>query len=223
MNNSTCHIYLVRHGATQHNLLVPPRMQGCHIDEPLAPLGKQQAVDTAKSLREKPITALYTSPLRRAMETARPIAERHGLVPIEIADLTEADVGRWEDRGWKEIAENDAEAYAAFRDDPVASGYPEGENLGEVTSRVLKAMDQITQKHPDEQIVVVAHSVVNRLCLGELLGLPVPLRRRVPQDNCGISQLVYQGDKRWVVTINAKEHLASNQTPILSGDNKPLL
>lgn len=209
MSENSCWIYLVRHGATAHNLLNPPRMQGRHIDEPLAVLGRRQAEAAAHALAGEPLAAVYTSPLQRAAQTAEAIAASHGLKPQAVEDLAEADVGRWEDRSWDEIEANDTAAYRAFREDPVAHGYPEGENLAEVTSRVAQAIDKIADQHRGQRIAVVAHSVVNRLYLGELLSVPTALRRRLPQDNCGISQVVYYDQKRRPITINAIGHLSA--------------
>ncbi len=206
--SNVCHIHLVRHGATAHNLLNPPRMQGRHIDEPLADSGREQAAAAAEALALQPISAAYSSPLRRAFQTAQAIAAKHALMPLQVENLAEADVGRWEDRSWVDIEANDNAAYLAFRDNPVASGYPGGENLAQVTHRVVAAIDQLATNHPGEHIVVVAHSVVNRLYLGELLSVPIALRRRLPQDNCSISLVKWRPEKTSIVTVNAIQHLA---------------
>lgn len=205
--SKSCHLYVVRHGATAHNLLDPPRMQGRNIDEPLVDLGRQQATKVATALANRPIAAVYSSPLRRATETAMVIAGKHALEPIAIEGLAEADVGRWEDRSWIDIEANDNAAYVAFREDPVAFGYPGGENLAAVTERVGRAIDQVAADHAGEHVVVVAHSVVNRLYLGELLSVPIALRRRLPQDNCSINHVKWRRDKTRVVTVNAIGHL----------------
>lgn len=203
----TTTLYLIRHGATGHNLLVPPRMQGRGIDEPLAPEGRLQARAVAGLLRDRPLAAIYTSPLRRALETATTLAEPHGKTPIEVAGLVEVDLGRWENRSWDDIEQNDPEVYAAFRRDPEAQGYPGGENLAEVARRVVGAIDRIVRDHPGEEIAVVAHSVLNRVYLGEILGVPLALRRRLPQDNCGVTTIRCRGQKRAISTINAVAHL----------------
>lgn len=202
-------LYLIRHGATGHNLFVPPRMQGRGIDEPLAPLGVEQATAAARLLLDRPLAAVYSSPLRRALQTATAIAEPQGKIPIEVAGLSEVDLGRWENRSWDDIEQNDPEAYAAFRRDPAAHGYPGGENLAEVALRVVDAIDRIVRDHPGEEVAVVAHSVVNRVYLGEILGVPLALRRRLPQDNCGVSTIACRGEKRKLRTLNAVAHLAS--------------
>lgn len=203
-----CLLYIVRHGATPHNLFDPPRMQGRHIDESLDELGRAQASEVARVLSTRDLAAVYTSPLKRAMETAMAIAQPHDIRPVAVAGLAEADVGRWEDRAWPEIAENDAEAYLAFREDPVANGYPGGEDLRTVTNRVKEAIDEFAAGHLGQQVAVSAHSVVNRLYLGELLHVPMAMRRKVPQDNCCISIVEWRPDKQRVITLNAVDHLS---------------
>lgn len=205
--SDSCLLYIVRHGATPHNLFDPPRMQGRHIDESLDDLGRTQAEMVAQVLATRDVAAVYASPLKRAMETAEAIARPHDLTPVGVAGLAEADVGRWEDRAWPEIAENDREAYLAFREDPVAHGYPGGENLRAVTDRVKAAIDEFAANHLGQQIAVSAHSVVNRLYLGELLHVPVAMRRKIPQDNCCLSIVKWRPDKQRVITLNAVEHL----------------
>lgn len=209
MSKNTTIVHLVRHGATEHNLLKPPRMQGRHIDEPLAVVGRRQAAAVATALARRPIAAVYASPLQRAMETAEAIAREHHHTVRAIEGLAEADVGVWEDRSWDEIEQNDREAYEAFRRDPVAHGYPGGESLDVVVHRVAAAIDKVVAQHPGDEIVVVAHSVVNRLYLGELIDVPIALRRRLPQDNCGVSTIACYEEKRRVRTINAVDHLES--------------
>lgn len=203
-----CLIYLVRHGATAHNLLQPPRMQGRHIDEPLTESGLAQAAQVGSALAKKTIAAVYSSPLKRSMQTAEAIARHHDLQVTAVEGLAEADVGKWEDRSWVDIEANDNAAYLAFREDPVANGYPGGENLREVTDRVVAAIDLLAANHLGQHIAVAAHSVVNRLYLGELLHVPVPLRRRVPQDNCNLNIIRWRAGKQSVVTLNALDHLS---------------
>jgi broad specificity phosphatase PhoE len=209
MSDAPCLIYLVRHGATPHNLLDPPRMQGQRINPSLAPEGIDQGRCVAEALAHKPVAAVYSSPLKRAVETAALIAAPHRLKPVTHAGLTEVDIGSWEDRSWDDIERNDPETYAAFRADPAHRGYPGGETLAELTARVVAAMVDIARDHPGREVVVVAHSVVNRVYVGELLYIPLALRRKVPQDNCGISVVECYGDKHRLRTLNGVVHLKS--------------
>jgi broad specificity phosphatase PhoE len=207
-----CLLHVIRHGATPHNLLDPPQMQGHRIDQSLAPLGRQQADLVAAAMRTLPLAAVYASPLKRAFETAEAIATPHSLAAIATQGLLEANVGRWEDKSWPVIEATDAEAYRLFRQDPVAHGYPEGENLGEVCERVMLAVREIASRHAGQQVAVVAHSVVNRVLLGEVMQVPIARRHRVPQTNCGWSIIRWRDRRPSVLSVNEVQHLraASN-------------
>ncbi len=205
-----CLLHIIRHGATPHNLLDPPQMQGHRIDQSLSPFGREQAAAVANAIRDCPVAAVYASPLKRAFETAKAIAVYHELAPIAVDGLLEANVGRWEDKSWPMIEADDAEAYRLFREDPVANGYPEGENLGEVCERVMLAVREIASRHLGEQVAVVAHSVVNRVLLGEVLQVPIARRHSVPQTNCGWSIIRWREPKASVLSVNEVQHLRTS-------------
>ena len=82
-------LYLLRHGATGHNLEVPYRLQGNNVDEPLAPIGIAQAEAARDMLRPVPLVAVYSSPLSRAKLTADIVAAPHALPVTTVADLRE--------------------------------------------------------------------------------------------------------------------------------------
>jgi broad specificity phosphatase PhoE len=182
-------------------------MQGRRINPSLAPSGVEQAKLVGRALAHRPLKAVYSSPLLRAAETAAAVAAPHGLGVVTIEGLTEVEIGEWEDRSWPDIEATDPVRYSAFREDPERQGYPGGENLADVARRMLEAMGQIARDHQGEEIAVVAHSVVNRVYLGELLHVPLALRRKIPQDNCGISLVECRPGKQRVRTLNGVVHL----------------
>ena len=202
-----CLLHVIRHGATPHNMLSPPRMQGRSIDQSLADVGRRQAERIAAALQTCRLVAVVASPLRRAMETAETIAACHSIGPVPDERLVEANVGRWEDRSWPEIKATDDDAYQRFRADPVEHGYPDGESLGSVLERGMTAMREIASMHPGQHVAVVAHSVVNRVLLGELLGVPISARHSVPQSNCGWSIVRWRRDSQKVLCLNGVQHL----------------
>jgi broad specificity phosphatase PhoE len=200
-------LYLIRHGATEANLARPPVLQGRHQDPPLARLGVRQAEATRDFLAIRPIDRCYTSPLRRALETARIVAAPHGLVPVPLDELTECDVGRWEGLDWASIRRADADGYHRFHADPSAFGYPGGETFGAVHDRAAPALDALLERHRRESVLVVAHHVVNRTYLAGVLGLTPGQARQVCLDNCGISVVVRDGKSTSVHMLNAAFHL----------------
>jgi len=224
MTDAVSYIYLLRHGATDYNLLNPPRLQGRCIDRPLSETGRRQAALAAAFLAgrsawtadwerfptcpaRQPIAAVYTSPMLRARQTAEAIAQLLGLTPELVEELTECDVGRWEGRSWPEIEIAEPDAYRQFMANPYEHGYGGGENLRQVEERVLPAFERIAAENLGRSVAVVAHNVVNRVYLGHLLGVPPARRREVVQGNCGISLVSYEEGQASVVVLNSVCHL----------------
>lgn len=200
-------LYLVRHGATPPNLIDPPVMQGDGIDEPLAPIGRDQAARAAEALAARPIAAVYSSPLQRAMETGGAIAERHGVTVTPVDALREVNVGEWEGSNWPEIERKFPERYRAFREDPGKNGYPGGETLQQLLDRVTASLESLMAEHPGGEIAVTAHSVVNRVYVSSLLGISLARGYFIPQANCCVNVIRYRDGKAKLVTFNAIAHL----------------
>jgi broad specificity phosphatase PhoE len=138
-------LYLVRHGETEWN--AARRIQG-RTDIPLNDTGREQARQAAELLARRRWQGVYTSPLGRAHETARIIADRLGLAAVtDIDALVERDYGEAEGMGFDEI-----EAL-----------YPEGvrapgqETREEVAARVVPALLELAERHPGERLVIVSH------------------------------------------------------------------
>ena len=200
-------LYLLRHAATEANLANPPRLQGRGHNPPLARLGVRQAEATRDFLAVRPIDVCYSSPLRRALQTALIVGAPHGLSPVPLAALTECDIGRWEGLDWQEIKYFDAAAYHNFMSDPATFGYPGGENFREVRERASAAIEDLLHQHEGKGILVVSHHVVNRIYLSGLLGLPLEQARQVSLDNCGVSVVTRESGDTSVNMLNAAFHL----------------
>ena len=176
-------------------------------DPALAALGVRQAEATRDFLAGLRLTHCFTSPLRRAAQTAAVVAAPHGLTPVPLAALTECDVGRWEGLDWETVHALDPDGHARFHADPAAFGYPGGESFGQVHDRVRPALDDLLVRYAGGAVLVVAHHVVNRTYLAGLLGLDAGRARKVVLDNCGISVVVRRHGKTAVGTLNAAFHL----------------
>lgn len=204
---STTRLFLLRHGATVANESRPYVLQGRGVNHPLSATGREQAAAASRLLSRYPLAAVYASPLRRAMETAECIAaaHRHPVVPVDA--LAECDVGRWEGLDWDTVMRDYAEAYAAFMADPATVGYLGGESYADVLSRAAPAMHELLERHEGETIAVVAHNVVNRVLLADLLGLDLKRARDLSQANCCVNVIRRRDGKAQVVTLNATFHL----------------
>lgn len=108
---TTTHVLLIRHGQSEGNA---ERRFGGHSATPLSARGHQQALATAEALASESISAIYSSDLRRAIETAQPLAKLKGL-PVETSDaFRERSVGVMEGLTFEDAAEKHPEQYAAL-------------------------------------------------------------------------------------------------------------
>jgi broad specificity phosphatase PhoE len=202
-------LYLIRHGTTALNRYVPYRLQGRSLDPPLDALGREQARLAGTALASIALDAVYASPLRRAVETARAVAWPHELEVATVEDLIEADVGSCEGKTWAEVERDDPDGYRGFRDRTGTAPYPGGgESYQDVQRRAIPALEAIAASHPGGRVAVVAHNVVNRAVLAGWLGVPIELAPTIRQDNAGISVIEFDRDREAkVATLNSAFHL----------------
>ena len=209
-NDSGCVLILIRHGATENNLADPTILQGRSATPGLSETGRQQAHASSGQLRDLPIGAIFASPLIRAVQTAEIIADPHQLQVNQITQLTEVDVGEWENRSWAHIAVEDPEPYNEFMSNPAENGYLGGESFNDVFHRVAPAMTDLLESNLGKTIVVVAHNIVNRVFLANSIGIPLSRSRDISQENCGINVLKFENGKTKLKTLNATFHLPAD-------------
>lgn len=148
------HLYLVRHGQTDWN--VEGRWQG-QADVPLNVRGRQQAAQVARALSKLGLVAIYSSDLLRARETAHKLAALTGLEVQLDPRLREIHQGQWQGMLVTEIQERYGEAFQRRKDDPLNVAPPGGETVLQVKERVVGAIEDIVQQHPQERVAVVSH------------------------------------------------------------------
>ncbi len=167
MVGMTTRLYLVRHGAT--NLTAEGKFSGAAGAE-LSDEGRWQAEQLGDRLRSEAITAAYCSPLSRAADTARIIADQCALTPAYRDGLREIAHGHWEGLTRGEVEERFAEEYAAWEEDPFTFAPAGGESGVAVLARALPAVRDIVMSHVGERVLVVSHKATIRLLLSSLLG-----------------------------------------------------
>ena len=201
-------VYLLRHGATAANREVPYRLLGRSLDLPLDEEGTDQARRAGEVLQAYRLAAVYASPMLRAVETAAFVGRPHGIEPVVVEGLIEADLGRWEGLTWDQARAADPLLYEAFHANPGTVPYPDGESFLDAQRRMLPTIAELAARHPGGQIAVVSHNVTNRAYLAGLMGIPIDRAREVRQANGGISMVQYEGPDAVVETLNARFHLA---------------
>ena len=161
-------MFLVRAGRTA--LSSEGRLQG-QTDGSLTAQGVDDARRAAERLALEDVSAIYTSPRRRARETADVIGRSVGVLPRRSKDLADVDVGSWVARTPLEIRESEPRAFDFYFRFPAAATFPSGESMAAAERRVFAALESMVDRHPEPGVVVVMHELLIRLVLVRLKGL----------------------------------------------------
>lgn len=198
-------LILVRHGQTLHN--VSGIAQGWD-DSPLSETGRDQVLRLAERIARLEPTALYSSPLGRAVATAGAIRDATGLELQLLDELKEMHYGRWEGKSFLDVRRADEEAYQRWIEEE-ESACPGGESHAEVRRRIERAFGSLASARP----VVVTHGTAIRIGVTALLGVPVMSSRHFAQDNAALNLFVRRND-RWVLKLwNDTTHCGSMNPP----------
>ncbi|MHA4738019.1 histidine phosphatase family protein [Dyadobacter sp. MSC1_007] len=178
-------VYLLRHGETHWNADGNRYCGATNID--LTDKGIQQAHTAAELLKDITFDAVYTSPLQRAHRTAAIASDNF---PEIVADerLIEASFGEWEGKTRSEFVAENPELWDNWANDPDhnrAGGT--GDTAMEIVTRVDDFFNEISQKHPNGTVLVVAHNAVNRFYMAWKLGMPLKHYRRIVQENASVT------------------------------------
>lgn len=173
---------LVRHGETDWNR--ERRFQG-HADVPLNASGRAQVRTLAEELAGERFAAAYTSPLRRAAESAEILAATLGVELHASEALREVDVGSWSGLTVDEVESRYPEGFARWIDWR-CEGWEDGEAYEDFSRRVVGGLRELAVRHPDEQVLAVTHGGPIRSALASALGLSLDeVRGRIAAlENC---------------------------------------
>jgi broad specificity phosphatase PhoE len=202
-------VLLIRHGQSRGNA---ERRFGGHTATPLSSRGRQQAQATALTLKSESVTAIYSSDLARAMDTAQPLAKLTGLSINGTSAFRERDVGVMEGLTFEDAAQQHPEQYAALlrRDfEYVLSG---GESYRQLLDRARQKLDEIIDENRGGRIAVFSHTGTICILALHLMGaLDAPELKPVwiSSANCGISRFELRNDGFIrVLALNDTNHLS---------------
>ena len=200
----TC-IILVRHGQTEWNRV--ERFRG-RADVPLNETGLVQAEATGMRVAAewKP-AAVYSSPLSRAMRTADAIA-KHFDLPVQIqSGLADIDYGEWQGLTPDEVRDRWPAELQAWYQQPNEAIIPGGETLAQLRSRGMSTINELSARHTEQTIVLVGHTVINRIILVGVLGLSNERFWHIKQDTCAINVFEAEKGDFVLVSLNDTCHL----------------
>ncbi len=209
-------LYLVRHGATQRT--AEDRFSGTTGVE-LSDEGRWQAERLGERLHGEGLTAAYSSPLSRAVDTASIIAGPCGLVARTRDGLQEISHGHWEGLTRREVEGRFGSEYAAWEEDPFTFAPAGGESGVAVLARALPAVRDIVTGHLGGRVLVVSHKATIRLLLSSLLGFDARgYRDRLDQAPACLNVLDFKDPVRArLMLFNDTSHYATR--PRVAGDN----
>jgi probable phosphoglycerate mutase len=207
--NETTRVLLIRHGQSQGNA---ERRFGGHTPTPLSQLGHAQAEATARALATEGITAIYSSDLLRAVQTAEPLARATGLSIERTSAFRERSVGLMEGLTFEDAAEAHPEEYAALlrRDfDYVLAG---GESYRQLLDRAASHLDRAIEVNRGGTLALFSHTGTICILILHLLGaLDAPDLKPVwvSSSNCGITRFsIHHGGLTRVLNVNDTRHLS---------------
>jgi broad specificity phosphatase PhoE len=156
-------IHLIRHGTTMLNRL--NRYRG-RRDVALDQGGWEDAWRAANELEHAGLTAIYSSPLRRARDTARIVGDVAGVEPVvDLPGLTNLEYGAWEGLTSDEARAHDPVLFEAYQRADLGASCPGGESLELAERRVLLSLQTIAALHPGETVAAVSHAAIVRLAI----------------------------------------------------------
>ncbi len=196
-------ILLLRHGATDWNL--QGRCQGA-TDKELNSVGLQQAKDVAAYLSDERIHAVYSSNLKRAVQTAVAISEPRHLPVVIDESLRELDHGELEGLTFSEIQAQYPRFLDKWREEPAELPIPGGERLIDVEARAWDGMNRIVRRHrTEETIAIVSHNFPILTILCRITETPLNQYRSFHLDPCEISRIGYAPEYGWrILQMNDK-------------------
>ena len=183
---------------------------GGRLDPPLTADGERMAHAFAECYAAMPWRAIYASPLRRALDTAAPLARATGLVVTPHAGLAEIDYGRWDGRSVDDVDAEYHDEYERWTADPAWNPPTSGETAVALAQRVMHAFEEIRAACHDGNVLVVSHKATIRVALCALLGVDVGrFRYRFGCPVGSVSIIEFRAHGPFADTVADRSHLSS--------------
>lgn len=210
--NKMTKIYLIRHGETDANLV--GKFEGQGGNSPLNDNGLLQASCLAKRFEKEEISAIYTSDLRRAVQTAEAVAKIQKSDMIIKMELREIDIGIWEGLTQDEISTNDPDLYLQWSTDYTSVLVPESESFHDLAERSIRAFNELASLHRGNTIAIVSHGGPIKSILGFLTGMEPKDFMGIDMYNTGVNHIDLLSKSHQVRYMNCIAHLNSEPLQI---------
>jgi probable phosphoglycerate mutase len=194
-------IILIRHGENDYTEKgkLAGRMQDVHLNA----RGVAQAKAVANALKTVPLKAVYSSPLDRTLETAKPIALSQKREVTTRWGLEETDVGDWAGKSIRRLSRSKAWQELQLR--PARFRFPGGESMQEQQARLIAEIEELLSMHRAKDVIAcVSHSDPIKLIIAHYLGLPLDLFQRLQIDTASMSRLHFDKDGFSLMSLNER-------------------
>jgi alpha-ribazole phosphatase len=197
-------LLIARHGQTKHNL--DRRYQGI-TDAPLNETGRVEAGQLADRLLSEKLDAIYSSDLKRCVQTAELVAKKNKLNINKDGRLREISFGEWEGMSYNEIQAQSPELLEKWMNDPAHIPPPNGETLIQLATRVKSAVDEIKPQHAEQTVLFVTHGGVIRTLLCLSLGIDLNRHLQFESATGSVSELSFYEEGVSLKLFNGISHL----------------
>lgn len=188
---------LIRHALTD---AIGRRLSGRTPGVSLNEQGRAQALDLSHRLSALPVSAIFSSPLERALETAAPLAEALHLQTILSGDFLEMDFGEWTNRTFEELRSDPQ--FRLFNSCRSRTRIPGGEMMSEAQTRMVAGLEKIRLQRPDQTVGVVSHADLIKSAIAWHAGIPLDLFHRIEISAASVSVIELSADSARILLVN---------------------
>jgi broad specificity phosphatase PhoE len=201
----TLKIYFIRHGET----VASKTDDFCGTsDVELTPEGHMMAKEFADAYQHVPWKAIYSSPMRRTIATAKPICDLVGMEMQLRNGLKEINFGEWEGKTPARVNEEFHDEYVRWQSEPGWNAPPGGERAIDIARRSSEVIEEIEKTHADGNVLVVSHKATIRIMLCSLLGIDVGrYRDRIHMPVAAVSLLEFNQQGPRLIKLSDRSHL----------------
>ncbi len=198
-------IYLIRHGECDGNR---ENLFRGRADFPLNDAGLKQSQELGHFLRNIEFDAVYSSPRKRARQTASFLRSKISKIHLE-SGFDNIELGEWEGKSTDEIKNESPELWKIWLSAPESLSFPGFESFDQVASRSLAALKRVINIHPGQTVAIVSHSVVLRILIARVLEIAAPYFWKIKLDNASFSILEHHSRRGFTLAVlNFCAHLS---------------
>ena len=194
-------IIFLRHGQAENNTkkILAGRTPGINLTE----TGREQAEQAGAMLKSLNVSAIYSSPIDRAMQTASIVGKHCDVEPISDNRLIELDMGKFTMIPYNEIFEKHGNVFLKFYEGSLEISHNGVESFAEVQKRVFDIVDFVKNKHKDENVVLVTHMDPIKAIIGKVLSLQPEVLFQLIIANASLNIIKYDDQNYYLSSINS--------------------